>query len=45
VKSFRAHLLEDPEVAGRISAAALDAAFDPGLHTRAVETIFARVFG
>ena len=44
-KSFRAHLLADPEVAGRISEAQLDAAMDARLHLARVETIFARVFG
>ena len=44
-RSFRANLLADPEVAGRISPADLDAAMDPALHLRAVDRIFARVFG
>jgi adenylosuccinate lyase len=44
-RSFRANLAEDPDVTGRVSAAALDAAFDPALHMRAVDRIFARVFG
>ena len=43
--SFRTHLDADPEVAGRISAAALDAAMDPALHLRALDHVFARVFG
>jgi adenylosuccinate lyase len=43
--SFRENLLADPEVAGRISPAALDAAMDPALHLQAVDRIFARVFG
>jgi adenylosuccinate lyase len=44
-RSFRANLLADPEVAGRISPADLDAAMDPALHLEAVDRIFARVFG
>jgi adenylosuccinate lyase len=44
-RSFRANLLADPEVARRVSAAKLDAAMDPMLHTRSVDRIFARVFG
>ena len=44
-RSFRDNLAADPEVAGRVPAAALDAAMDPGLHLRHVDTIFARVFG
>ncbi|HTB47128.1 MAG TPA: adenylosuccinate lyase, partial [Acetobacteraceae bacterium] len=44
-RSFRDNLLADPAVAGRISPADLDAAMDPALHMRAVDRIFARVFG
>jgi adenylosuccinate lyase len=44
-KRFRDHLLADPEVAGRISAEAIDAAMDPRLHLARVDAIFARVFG
>ncbi len=44
-RSFRANLLADPEVARRVSAAKLDAAMDPMLHTWSVDRIFARVFG
>ena len=44
-RSFRANLEADSEVAGRISAAVLDAAMDPALHMAAVDHIFARVFG
>ena len=44
-RSFRENLEADPDVTGRVSAAELDAAFDPGLHTRAVDRIFERVFG
>ena len=43
--TFRANLEADPEVTGRIPAAVLDAAFDPALHTKSVDRIFARVFG
>jgi adenylosuccinate lyase len=42
--SFRDNLLADPEVAGKMDAAALDAAIDPQRDFRHVETIFARVF-
>jgi adenylosuccinate lyase len=44
-RSFRANLDADPEVAGRISPAALDAAMDPALHMKALDHVFARVFG
>jgi adenylosuccinate lyase len=44
-RSFRQNLEADPEVAGRISPAALDAAMDPGLHLKALDHIFTRVFG
>ena len=40
-----ARLEADPDVMGRVSAAELDAAFDPASHLRAVDRIFARVFG
>jgi adenylosuccinate lyase len=43
-KRFSENLLEVPEVAGRMDAAALGAAMDPGLDFRHVETVFARVF-
>ncbi len=42
---FRANLAADPEIAGRVSSAALDAAMDPTRHLRRVDAIFARVFG
>ncbi|MGA9868672.1 MAG: adenylosuccinate lyase [Acetobacteraceae bacterium] len=42
---FRARLERDPEVAGRVSHDALDRAMDPALHLRAIDAIFARVFG
>jgi adenylosuccinate lyase len=44
-KSFRANLDADPAIAGRVPAAALDAAMDPALHLRNLDTIFTRVFG
>jgi adenylosuccinate lyase len=44
-RSFRANLAADPEVAGRVAAAELDAAMDARGHLRHVETVFARVFG
>ena len=43
-RSFRDHLLADAEVARRVSAAELDAAMDAGMHLKAVDRIFARVF-
>ncbi len=44
-RSFRDNLLADNEVAGRIEAAALDAALDPRTHLRAVDALYLRVFG
>ncbi len=44
-RSFLANLLDDPEVAGRVSEAELDRAMDPALHLREVDRVFARVFG
>jgi adenylosuccinate lyase len=44
-RSFSDNLLADPDVQGRISPAAVAAAMDPSLHLRAVDAIFARVFG
>ena len=44
-RSFREHLLADPEVTGRVSAAEIDRAMDVGMHAREVDRIFARVFG
>ena len=44
-RDFRANLAADPEVAGRVPAAELDRAMDPGLHLRHVDHVFARVFG
>ncbi|MDB5416044.1 MAG: adenylosuccinate lyase [Rubritepida sp.] len=42
---FRENLLVQPEVAAVMTGAALDAAMDPQIDFRHVETIFARVFG
>jgi adenylosuccinate lyase len=44
-RDFRANLLADPEVAGRVSAAQIDAAMDPALHLAQLDTIYRRVFG
>ena len=44
-RSFREHLGRDPEVAGRVPEAVLDAAMDAGAHLRHVDHVFARVFG
>ena len=44
-RSFRANLDADPQVAGRVSPAALDAAMEPAMHLQAVDHVFARVFG
>ncbi len=44
-QDFRAHLLADPEVAGRVPPAVIDAAMDSNLHLKEIDTLFARVFG
>ena len=44
-QSFRDNLLADPEVAGHVSPAAIDAAMDPAMHLRHVNHVFTRVFG
>jgi adenylosuccinate lyase len=44
-RSFRANLDADPDVARMVKPAELDAAMDPALHMKAVDAIFARVFG
>jgi adenylosuccinate lyase len=44
-RSFRANLVDDPDVARLVNTADLDAAMDPALHTRSVDRIFERVFG
>lgn len=43
-RDFRANLLADPEVAGRISPAIIDAAMDSNLHLAQIDVLFARVF-
>ena len=43
-KDFQALLKADPEVAAALPAAEIAALFDPGFHSREVDTIFARVF-
>ena len=44
-RGFRANLDADPEIAGRVPAAVLDAATDSRMHLRELDRIFARVFG
>jgi len=44
-RGFRANLDADPEIAGRVPAAVLDAAMDSRMHLRELDRIFARVFG
>lgn len=44
-KTFRDNLLTDPEVSGRVSGAAIDAAMSAEMHHAHVDTIFRRVFG
>ncbi len=44
-KTFRENLLADPDVAGRVAAATIDAAMSAEMHHAHVETIFKRVFG
>ncbi len=44
-RSFRENLLADPDVAGRITPEVIDAAMDPAMHLRALDHVFARVFG
>jgi len=44
-KNFRENLDADPEVAGRVPAALLDAAMDAKLHLRQIDAIYMRVFG
>ncbi len=44
-RTFRQNLEQDPEIAGRLPAAALDAAMDVSRHLRAVDQVFERVFG
>ncbi len=42
---FQAELKADPDVAGALSAAEIDAMFDLGYHFKHVDVIFRRVFG
>jgi adenylosuccinate lyase len=44
-QGFRSRLAADPEVAGRVSREALDAAMDARAHLRQLDTLFTRVFG
>jgi adenylosuccinate lyase len=44
-KTFRENLDADPDVAGHVPAGVLDAAMAMDMHLRAVDTVFARVFG
>ena len=44
-RSFRENLLADPEVAGRVTAAQIDAAMDSRLHLAQLDVLFTRVFG
>jgi adenylosuccinate lyase len=44
-RSFRANLDADPDVAGRVPPALLDAAMDVQLHLARLDDIFRRVFG
>ena len=39
-RNFRENLLDDEEVAGRISPDVIDAAMDPAMHLRAVDAVF-----
>jgi len=44
-RSFRENLLADPDVAGRVTPAQIDAAMDSRLHLAQLDTLFTRVFG
>ncbi len=44
-RSFRANLDADPDIAGRVPPAVLDAAMDSRMHLRELDRIFTRVFG
>jgi adenylosuccinate lyase len=44
-RSFRENLDADPEVAGRVAPALLDAAMESQAHLKSIDTIFGRVFG
>jgi adenylosuccinate lyase len=41
---FRANLLADPQVAGRVSVQVIDEAMDAKLHLARIDDLFARVF-
>jgi len=43
-RNFRERLAADPDIAGRVTAAELDSAFDASAHLAHVDTIFMRVF-
>jgi adenylosuccinate lyase len=43
-QSFRANLLADPDIAGKIPDAVIDAALDPKLHLKQIDVLFERVF-
>jgi adenylosuccinate lyase len=44
-QDFRANLLADPEVAGKISEEEIEAAMNPALHLAEIDLLFQRVFG
>jgi adenylosuccinate lyase len=44
-QDFRANLLADPEVSGKITGEDIAAAMNPALHLAEIDTIFTRVFG
>jgi len=44
-KGFRENLAADPEVAGRVDPAELDAAMEARRHLEQVDALFTRVFG
>ncbi len=44
-RDFRANLLADPDVAGKITSDELTAAMNPAIHLAEIDTIFTRVFG
>jgi adenylosuccinate lyase len=43
-QDFRSNLLADPEIAGRVTPAEIDAAMDPKLHLVQIDAIFERIF-
>jgi adenylosuccinate lyase len=44
-RNFRANLDADPEISGRVDAAALDAALSSDMHTQWLDHVYTRVFG